>query len=332
MTPGPNLASLLQVFFTERLIHQRQASSHTIAAYRDTFRLLLGFAHEHLGKAPSALSLVDLDTSTIGAFLDFLEQRRGNGARTRNARLAAIHSFFAFVALHDPVHGAIAQRVLAMPAKRWGRAPVTHLTRPEVEALLASPDRRTWHGLRDHTVLLLAVQTGLRVSELTGLRCKDIDLGRGAYVRCQGKGRKERCTPLRRDTCRALRSWLDTRAGRDEDPLFCTRHGRPLSRDAVEDLLAKHVRVAREGCPSLAAKRISPHVLRHTTAMDLLQRGVDRTVIALWLGHESIETTQLYLDADLTMKQRALDKTAPHRVGGRRFQADDTLLAFLESL
>jgi site-specific recombinase XerD len=281
---------------------------------------------------PSKLSVADLDALTIGAFLDHLERERGNSPRTRNARLAAIRSFFKFVALHDPSHSAVAQRVIAMPAKRYDRKPVGFLTPSEVDALLSAPDRSTWLGCRDHALLLLAVQTGLRVSELTALRCQDLVLDDGAHVRCLGKGRKERCTPLRKDARVILRSWLDRRDGRPEEPLFCTARGRRLSRDAVADLLDKHVRAARQNCVSLRSKRVSPHVLRHTTAMELLRSGVDRTVIALWLGHESIETTQMYLDADLTMKERALAKTTPLHVPHARYQPDDSLLAFLRGL
>lgn len=332
MTMRATLSPLLQTFFTDRMIRQRRASPHTIAAYRDTFRLLLGFVQQRLDKEPSALSVDDLDTPTIGAFLDFLERERGNRPKTRNARLAAVRSFFKFVALHEPAHSAVAQRVLAMPAKRCDRAPVAFLTRPEVEAILAAPDREVWLGRRDHAIILLAVQTGLRVSELTGLLCQDVELGDGAHVRCMGKGRKERCTPLRKDARKVLRAWLDGHDGGPEAPLFATARGGPLSRDAVEDLLAKHVAAARRTCPSLAKKRVSPHVLRHTTAMELLQSGVDRTVIALWLGHESIETTQIYLDADLAMKERALAKTTPIHVTHSRYRPDDSLLAFLQQL
>jgi integrase/recombinase XerD len=212
--------SLLQVFFTDRLMRQRQASPHTIASYRDTFRMFLGFAQQRLKKAPSTLCLEDLDTSFIGAFLDHLEKERGNSARSRNIRLAALHSFFRYVALHDPLHGALAQRVLAIPAKRYHRKQVQFLTRPEIDALIAAPDHHTWAGRRDRTLLLVAVQTGLRLSELIGLRCEDIVLGTGAHLRCTGKGRKERCTPLRRETTAALRMWLTERKGQSTDPVF----------------------------------------------------------------------------------------------------------------
>ena len=332
MTSTPSLAPLLQGFFTDRLVRQRRASAHTIASYRDTFCMLLAFVCERTKTAPSKLSVADLDAPMVGAFLDHLEHERGNSPRTRNARLAAIRSFFKFVALQDPLHSAVAQRVIAMPSKRYDRKPVDFLTRTEVEALLSAPDRSTWLGCRDHALLLLAVQTGLRVSELTSLRCQDVILDDGAHVRCLGKGRKERCTPLRKDARAVLRSWLDLRDGQPGDPLFCTARGRRLSRGTVAHLLSKHVRVAQRECATLQTKRVSPHVLRHTTAMELLRSGVDRTVIALWLGHESVETTQMYLDADLAMKERALSKTSPLSVTRARYRPDDSLLVFLQQL
>jgi integrase/recombinase XerD len=322
----------LEAFFTDRLVHQRRASPHTIGGYRDTFRLLLGFARQRLKKEPSRLTIADLDAPLIGAFLDHLEKDRGNSARTRNVRLAAIHSFFQYLALEEPGHSAVIQRVLAMPSKRFDRRLVGFLTRPEMEALLAAPDRHTWSGRRDHTLLLVAMQTGLRVSELIGLQCQDIVLGTGAHVRCQGKGRKERCTPLRKDAVVALRSWLRERAGSSSDPAFPNARGGVFSRDGVAYLLTKHLAVARERCRSLNGRRVSPHVLRHSTAMDLLQSGIDRSVIALWLGHESMETTRMYLDANLDLKEKVLAKTAPLNVRLGRYRPDDRLLAFLKSL
>jgi len=332
MKPTATAASLLEAFFTERLMAQRQASAHTIASYRDTFCLLFRFAQERLKKAPSALTLGDLDAPFIGAFLEHLEKGRGNCARTRNVRLAAVHSFFRYAALHRPDHSALIQRVLAMPSKRHDRRPIEYLTPSEVDALLAAPDRRTWGGRRDQALLLLAVQTGLRVSELTGLKRQDIVLGAGAHVRCKGKGRKERCTPLRKDSMAVLRAWLREQPGHPSDPLFPNRRGGALSRDGVEYLLARHVALAQEGCLSLKRKRISPHVLRHTAAMDLLQHGVDRFVIALWLGHESIDTTQVYVHADLKLKEQVLAKTVPLNVSPGRYRPSDQLLAFLKSL
>lgn len=326
------VAPLLEAFFTERLLRQRRASPNTVAAYRDTFRLLLRFAQARLGKTPSALPLSSLDATLVGAFLDHLETDRHNSIRSRNARLAALHSFFQYAALHAPDHGGMIQRVLAIPQKRFERNLVRFLARPEIEALLSAPDRNTWLGRRDHTLMLVAVQTGLRVSELTALRCEDVTLGHGAHVRCHGKGRKERCTPLSPQVVDALRSWLRERNGAPLDALFPSLRDGRLSRDAVEKLIAKHAVAASQSCPSIGAKRVTPHLLRHTTAVQLLQAGVDRSVIALWLGHEQIETTQMYLDADLAMKERALAKTAPLPRYAARYKPDDQLLAFLQDL
>lgn len=326
------LAPQLQTFFTERLLRQRNVSPNTIAAYRDAFRLLLAFAQRRLGKAPTDLDIADLDVAFVGAFLNHLEQERGDGARTRNARLAAIRSFFCFVATRKPALGGLIQGVLGIPQKRFTRHPVTSLTSEEVDALLAAPDVTTPLGRRDHLLLLLAVQTGLRVSELTGLRVQDCSFGKGAHVRCLGKGRKERCTPIRPKVAAALDAWIRDHRTSPPDVLFPSSRGSRLSRDAVERLVDKHIKTAVKVCPSLANKRVTPHTLRHTTAMHLLQSGVDRAVIALWLGHESVETTQIYLDADLTMKERALARTAPPHVGQTRYRPTDGLLAFLESL
>lgn len=333
MSKATDFPRLLEVFFTDRLIRQRRASPHTIAAYRDTFRLLFGFAQQQLGKQPSAIELKELDAPLIGAFLDHLEKCRGNGARTRNARLAAIHSFFRYAALQEPSNGALIQRVLAIPSKRCHRRLVGFLARAEIDALLAAPDRSGWAGRRDYAMLLLAVQTGLRVSELVGLRRQDVVFGIGAHVRCDGKGRKERCTPLRKETVKVLRDWLRESPADPDGPLFPSARGRTLSRDGVEYLLTKHVNAARGKCASLRKKRVSPHVLRHSTAMDLLAHGVDHSVIALWLGHESTDTTQIYLAADLTLKQKALAKSAPPNArAGTRFRPNDRLLAFLKGL
>jgi integrase/recombinase XerD len=326
------VAGLLEAFFTERLQHQRNASPNTIAAYRDTFRLLLAFAQERLRKPPSALPLADLDASFVAAFLQYLEKQRRNSVRTRNARLAAIHSFFRYVALQEPALSATCQRVLAIPTKKFERKLVTSLTRAEEEALLAAPDRTAWLGRRDHAIIMLLLQTGLRVSELRDLRSEDIVLTAGAHVRCRGKGRKERCTPLTRETVSVIRAWLAERAGLPTDPAFPSRRGATLSRDAVERLVSRYREIASKTCTSLSSKRVSPHVLRHTTAVSLLHAGNDRAVIALWLGHESIETTQMYLDADLSMKERALARTAPLRAGPGRYRPNDSLLAFLSAL
>jgi site-specific recombinase XerD len=324
--------SLLQGFFTERLLRQRQASPHTIASYRDTFRLLLRFAADQLGKAPSRLNTEDFVPAFVGRFLEHLEQRRGNSSRTRNARLAAIHSFFRYVALAEPAHALLCQRVLAMPSKRHQRKPIAFLDRPEITAVLAAPDLSTWIGRRDRTLLAVAIQTGLRVSELIGLRRENVILGSGAHVRCEGKGRKQRCTPLGRDTAALLEGWLRRDLPARIDRVFPSIRGRPLSRDAVEELVARHVQRAQHACPSLKQKRVSPHVLRHSSAMMLRAHGVDQSVIALWLGHESVETTQMYLHADLRLKEQALSRVEPLGVKPSRYRPDDHLLSFLESL
>lgn len=326
------LAPVLEGFFTERLIGQRQASAHTVASYRDTFRLLLGFARRRTGKAPSALRLEDLDAVAIGAFLDHLEAERHNSPRTRNNRLAAIHSLFAYAALRHPEHAALIGRVLAIPAKRTDRRLVSFLTEDEVDAILEAPDRDTWAGRRDHAMLLVAIQTGLRVSELTSLRCADVAIGAGPHLRCHGKGRKERITPLTAQTCVVLKIWLAERHGAPDDPVFPSRRGGPLSSDAVGFLVAKHADTAAASSPSLRSKTVSPHVLRHTCAMRLLAVGVDTSVIALWLGHEGVETTQIYLHADLAIKERALSRTAPTGTTPGRYRAPDSLLAFLDGL
>jgi len=332
MSTDTRFPALLTAFFTDRLMQQRQASPHTIASYRDTFRLLLQFAQRRLKKSPSSLAMEDLDTPFVGAFLNYLEKERHNSARSRNVRLAAIHSFFRYVMWQEPPYAALAQRILAMPSKRYTRRPVTYLTLPEVDALLAAPDLNTWAGRRDRTLLLVAVQCGLRASELIGLHCEDIVFGAGAHVRCDGKGRKQRCTPLRKDTVRALHNWLRERQGQPADPLFPSARGNALSPDGLAYLLAKHLVTARRRCSSLRTKRVSMHVLRHTAAMRLLQAGADRAVIALYLGHESVETTYLYLHADLQLKERALAKTISTTQPSIRYRPDDEVLAFLRSL
>jgi integrase/recombinase XerD len=326
------LPALVQAFFMDRLMQQRQASPHTVASYRDTFRLLLRYAQQRSGKAPSSLTVPELDTPLLAAFLEHLERDRKNSARSRNVRLAAIHSFFRYVALHAPEHSAVAQRVLAMPSKRYQRCPIGFLTSLEVDALLAAPDLTTWSGRRDRALLTLAVQTGLRAAELTGLRCEDIVLGSGAHVRCEGKGRKSRCTPLRKDTVVVLRSWLRERHGELGDPAFPSTRGTALSHDALQYMLDKHLPAARRKCPSLARKRVTPHQLRHTLAMDLLHHGASQVVIALWLGHESPETTSIYLHADMQLKERALANTTTRKVPVARFRPSDRLMDFLKGL
>jgi integrase/recombinase XerD len=325
------LAPVLQSYFTQRLT-QRRASAHTVAAYRDCFSLLLRFAQQRTGKAPARLDLTDLDASLVAAFLDHLQADRGNSHRTRNARLAAIHSLFKFAALRCPEHAETIARVLAIPAKPTETTEVSFLTHLEIQVLLDSTDRTTWLGRRDHALLLTAAQTGLRVSELTGLNRQDMEPGPGANVRCLGKGRKERRTPLTRHTAQVLRKWLDEVPGQPDDPLFPSRTGTRLSRDAVADLLAKHLTVAARDCPSLNGKRVTPHVLRHSAAMALLHAGTDTSVIALWLGHAGTKATQIYLHADLAMKEKALARTAPLTGGTGRYQPGDSLLAFLEGL
>lgn len=327
-----SFAPLLEGFFTQRLMQQRRASPHTIASYRDTFRLLLQFAQQRLRKAPSRLALDDVDAPLVLAFLDELEQRRGVTARTRNLRLTAIHSFFRYAAFESPEHSALIQRVLAIPSKRFTRALVHFLTRAEVDALLAAPDQGSWSGRRDHALILLAVQTGLRLSELTSLQRDDLSLGTGSHVRVIGKGRKERCTPLSRNTRSVMTAWLNEPLRVPGQPVFPNARGGRLSSHGVHYLLAKHVAAASNACASLKRKHVTPHVLRHTTAMDLLQAGVEQALIALWLGHESIETTQIYLDANLVLKEQILAKTTPPDGTPGRYRPDDKLLAFLKAL
>lgn len=326
------LAPTLQAFFTERLIRQRHVSEHTIAAYRDTFRLLLSYAATMTGRAPSRLDFADLDAALIAAFLDHLEHERGNTVRTRNARLAAVHSLFRYAALELPEHADGIARVLAIPPKRFDRALVTYLSEPEVEALLAACDRATWTGRRDHALLLLAVQTGLRVSELVGLTRRDLHLGTGPHVACHGKGRKDRITPLTTDTVAELRNWLAEQDPDPAGPLFPTRRGTKLSRDAIEHRIAHYSKHAAPACPPLQGKTVTAHVLRHTTAMRLLHAGVDTSVIALWLGHVSVDTTQIYLHADLQLKEQALARTRQRTGLTSRYRPGDTLLAWLEAL
>lgn len=332
MKTGTALAPLLQAYFIDRLIGQRNASPNTIASQRDTFRLVLDFAQKSLNKPPSSLLIQDIDASFIGRFLTHLEKIRGNTPASRNVRLAAIHSFFKFVALKEPICANLAQHVLAIPSKRCKRRLVDFLTRTETNALLEAPDLTTWAGRRDRALMLVAVQTGLRVSEVINLRCQDVVLGTGAHVKCTGKGRKERSVPLRQDAVVALRNWLREGHGGPQAPLFPSARGHRLSRDGVEYLLTKHAILAQKRCSSLKGKRISPHVLRHSLAMELLQNGVDRSVIALWLGHESMDTTQIYLHADLELKEKALSTTKPYNGYPGRYRAKDKLLAFLQGL
>lgn len=332
MTPTANFVALLTRFFNQRLVQQRHASPHTIKSYRDTFHLLLLFAKAKLGKEPSLLSIEQVDAPLVSCFLDDLQAGRGIGARSRNLRLTAIRSFFRFAAFELPAQSESIQRVLAIPSKRCVHKQIDYLTRPEVDALLAAPDHTTWSGRRDHAWLLLAIQTGLRLSELTGLTRQDVQSGTAANVHVLGKGRKERCTPLTKQTDAVMQAWMKEPARGDEKIVFPNRRGGRMSNDGIQYLLEKHVRTASRHCPSLENKRVSPHVLRHTSAMELLQAGVDTTVIALWLGHESVETTHVYLHADLALKQKMLAKTTAHDGAPGAYRPPDALLAFLKAL
>jgi integrase/recombinase XerD len=325
------LPTLIQCFFTDRLCTQMEASQHTIAGYRDTFRLLVRYACARNVKQPVKLTMEDVDAEMIADFLAHGETARGNTSRSRNTRLAAIRSFFRFMAMADPTWMLHCQRILAMPNKRYVRRVVTFLDAAEIEALLSAPDRKTWTGRRDHAILLVAVQTGLRASELVSLKCGDIVFGTGAHIRCTGKGRKERCTPIRRETAKLLKTWIgnEQNAGRY---LFSSIRGGQLSRDALEHLVRKHCLTASRDCSSIATKRVTPHTLRHSNAMDLLHHGVDQAVIALWLGHESVETTQIYIHADMRLKEKAIARVTDQTMPKGRFQPKDNLLAFLEGL
>jgi len=327
-----SFSSLLQRFFTDRLLGQLGASSHTVASYRDSFRLLLRFAAERLRRAPSDLRIEQLDASFLGEFLEHLELVRGNCTRTRNTRLAALHAFFQYVALSEPALALHCQRVLAIPAKRYERGPVEFLDEQETTGLVAAPDPKTWIGRRDRAILLFAVQTGLRNSEIPSLKRQDVQLGTGAHVRCLGKGRKARWTPLRPELAALLKDWLSEQGGDPGDPLFPSLRGGPLSADALQRAVARHVATASRAYPSLKAKTVTPHTLRHTAAMNLLRHGVDLSVIALWLGHESTQTTQAYVHADMRLKEQALAHASSGGVAPDRYCPSDPLLAFLESL
>jgi integrase/recombinase XerD len=326
------LAPALQAYFTDRLITQRNSSPETIAAYRDAFRLLLRFAADRTGKQPFELDIDDLDAPLIGSFLKHLEDDRGNSIRTRNARLGAIHSFYRFAALEHPEHAHTIARVMAIPTKRHERNTVTYLDHDEIQALLAAPDKDAWLGRRDHALLALTIQTGVRVSELTGLHVGDLHLGRGPHIRVLGKGRKKRATTLTGETVGVMRAWIKERQGQPDEPLFPTRQGRALNRYTVGVIVAKHATTAAASCPSLHAKRVTPHTLRHTNAMLLRAKGIDIATIALWLGHESTQTTHIYEHADPKLKEQAIARTAPLGVKPGRYRPSDTLLAFLEAL
>lgn len=332
MREATDFALRLEHFFSQRLIAQRQVSPHTIASYRDAFRLFLQFAQQRLHKAPNDLTFSDMDASLVETFLNDLEQSRGISARSRNLRLTALRAFFRYAAYFEPAHAGQIQQILAIPAKRHDRRLIGFLTRPEVDALLAAPDSQTWIGRRDHALLLVAFQTGLRLSELTSLCRADATLNTGQHIRCVGKGRKERGIPLTSRTVKVLKAWIREAAPGETDLLFPTIRGGRMSADAVQYLFAKHAVVAKQTCPTLKNKQVSPHIARHTAAMELLQAGVELSVIALWLGHESIKTTQIYLDAHLALKEAALKKVEPISGHAGRFRPEDRLLQFLNSL
>ncbi|MBN2776496.1 MAG: site-specific integrase [Bacteroidales bacterium] len=326
------LPSLMQRFFTDKLYNQTEASPHTVSSYRDTFRLLLSFASKETGKAPTKLSIDNLDAKMVAMFLTDIENTRKNSARTRNTRLAAIRSFFRFVATNEPAYMLHCQKILSLPAKRYIKRNIEYLNEQEMQALINAPDCSTWIGRRDHVIILVALQTGLRASEIINLQRCDIVLEKSAYVRCEGKGRKQRATPLRHETVNIIRNWLKEQNLDDYDPLFPTVRGGRMSRDALELLIKRHTKTAALQCPSLIGKRISPHILRHSTAMNLLHHGVDQAVIALWLGHESIDTTQIYFHADMKLKEKALAKMENHQTKPARYKPNDELLDFLENL
>jgi len=328
----PEVASLLERFFSDYLISQRNVSPATVCAYRDTFRLLLRFAHDQLGKPPAELAFTDIDAPQILGFLNHLENKRRNCVRSRNARLAAIRSFMRYAALQEPTVLPTVKRILAIPVKRFDRPAVDFLSREEVEAVLAAPDTTSWSGHRDLVLLATLYNTGARVSEIIGLNVEDLRLAGTATVRIQGKGRKERVLPLWKTTKRQLDQWLGRINNDPGSPLFPNRQGLRLTRSGVRRRLQAAIVIARSKCPTLCGRRVSPHLFRHTTAMHLLQSGVDMTVIALWLGHESITTTHMYVEADMTMKIRAIGKITKPPRGRFQFQASDPLLAFLDAL
>lgn len=326
------VAPTMQAFFSQRLAKQLQASPRTVISYRDTFKLLLGYLENRTGKAPCELGWDDIDAEAVTAFLDHLEADRHNSPRSRNTRLAALRSLFRYAALRHPEHAQLIGQVLAIPQKRYDKKLISFLSPAEIDALVAAPDTARWEGRRDRALILLAVQTGLRLSELIGLNCGDVDLGPAPMVSCTGKGRKHRSVPLTAPTVAVLRVWMNERGGLRHDPLFPTRTGRRLSDDAIERRIATHSTVAARRCPTLTGKKLTPHVLRHTAAMSLLHAGVDVAVIALWLGHSDIRSTNAYLHADMTIKERALARTTPPTAKPGRYRPPDPLLAFLESL
>jgi integrase/recombinase XerD len=320
---------LLQRYFTDYLIAQRRLSPQTLASYRDTFRLLLQFIHREMKVEPSLLTIAQLDADIVLRFLDSLEQKRGNAVVSRNLRLTAIRSFFRMVALYSPESVGSATRILAIPMKRTARPLLEYVSREEIDTILETIDRSHWCGRRDYALLLTMYNSGARVSELCGLRTDQISVGKNSYVHLHGKGRKERAIPLWPTTSRVLKEWLRENTS---NIVFPGIRGEPLSRFAVRLLLQNAVAAAEPYCASLRKKRISPHTVRHGTAMALLEAGVDISVIALWLGHESMETTNGYLHTSLAMKEKALAKVTPTGSTFRRFRPDDNLLTFLASL
>lgn len=327
----PTLPFMLQHFFLKRLINQRNASPHTIASYRDTFRLLLEYVSTKVRKPPSSLTIEDLDAQVILDFLDHIETGRGNAPSSRNVRLAAIRSFFRYCTYLDPGSLGVIRKVLAIPTKRTAHREVGFLSVEEMQSIIDAPDITTWSGLRDHTMFATLYNTGARVSEITGMKIMDLSLS-APSVRIHGKGRKDRVMPLWQNTARLLKSWL-THVNRDpENPLFPNARGKPMTRHGVEHRLGIAKKIAVAQCPSLKEKHVSPHTIRHTTAIHLLQSGIDISVIALWLGHESPVTTHRYLQADLAMKKKVLEKLAPPHTRNILFKPGDALLRFLESL
>jgi integrase/recombinase XerD len=332
-SPHPSFPTLLQRFFIDHLRQQRAVSPSTVAAYRDTFRLLLAFAQSTKGKAPTDLALGDLSAALILGFLDYLERERGNSVRSRNARLSAIRSFLKYAAHQDLTALATIEHSLAIPTKRHDKAVLGFLTRPEMEAIIAAPDRQSWVGQRDRALFTVLYNTGARVSEVVNLRVGDLVLDVSPVAHLHGKGRKRRSIPLWKATAAVIRQWVRQLAkARETDFLFPNRSGGRLSRSSVTQRLALSVEHAMRQHPQLAGRAISPHTIRHTTAMHLLQSGVDITVIALWLGHESPSTTHLYLEADLAMKKEALSRLQPVDAALSRYRPPDQLMAFLQSL
>ncbi|WP_114906522.1 tyrosine-type recombinase/integrase [Ornithinimicrobium murale] len=326
------LALALQQYFTSYAQAQRDLSPNTIAAYRDTWRILIKHLTEVLGVNADEIDFDALTAELVTGFLDHLEQVRGNSVATRNARLTAIRAVLTRAQPDTPEHAGTITRILAIPTKRRAKPIVEFLDTAETNALLAAPDRTTWTGLRDHTLLALDIQTGLRISELCSLSTSDIHLGTGAHVTCTGKGRRHRATPLTAATAALLTGYLDQRTNKPGTVLFCGPRGQQLSRDAVEHRLAVHLATARTHCPSLTEKKVTMHTLRHTSAMNLLAAGVDLAVISLWLGHQNTHSTDVYLHADMTIKQTALDRTRPADVRPGAYHPEPDVLSWLASL